>query len=147
MPSSEQLERLWNVSDDTLYPEAETFMQRLVSEKGIATLPASQVAGLQNIANTASYPELAHYIRHQCRERKWPESKKDIEVFYTELEKWFASVRNTRLSNEFHLVQEKSSSQEIDELMALLARDFIQHLVAENGLLAVKRASARMKRR
>lgn len=146
MPSLEQLERLWNVSDDTLYPEAEKFMQHLVNEKGIATLPSSQIAGLQNIANAASYRELAHFIRHQ-RERKWPESKKDIEVFYTELEKWFIAVKNTRLRNEFHLVQEGLSNQEIDELMALLAQDFIQHLVAENGLLAVKRASARMKRK
>src|SRR5256885_10781742 len=114
MPSLEQFERLWNVSDDTLYPESEIFMQRLVNEKGIATLPSSQVAGLQNIANTASYPELAHFIRHQ-RERKWPESKKDIEVFYTELEKWFTAVKNSRLRNEFHLAQEGLSNHEIDE--------------------------------
>lgn len=146
MPSLEQLERLWNVSDETLYPEAAIFMQRLVNDKGITTLPSSQVAGLQNIANAASYPELARFIRHQ-RERNWPESKKDIEVFYTELEKWLIAVKNTRLRNEFHLVQDGLSNQEIDELMALLAEDFIQHLVAENGLLAVKRASARMKRR
>ena len=146
MPSSEKLQQLWNLSDSVLYREAVTFMQRLVNEQGSATLPASQVTGLLNIANAASYAELERFIRHQ-QERNWPESKKDIKIFYAELEKWFTTVKNRRLRDEFHLVQEgrnsQETNQEIDELMALLAHDFIQHLVAENGLLAVKKASAR----
>lgn len=149
MPSSEKLQQLWNLSDIVLYREAVAFMQRLVNEKGSATLPASQVMGLLNIANAASYTELERFIRHQ-QERNWPESKKDIKTFYTEMEKWFTTVKNRRLRDEFHLVQEgrnsRETNQEIDELMILLAHDFIQHLVAENGLLAVKRASARIKR-
>ncbi|SRR5216683_4701083 len=146
MPSSEEFERLWNLSDNVLYPEAVTFLQRLVNEKGCATLPTSQVTGLLNIANAATYKELERFIQHQ-RERNWPMSKKDIETFYTELEKWLTTVKNRRLKDEFHLVQEGGRNEEIDELMALVAHDFIQHLVAENGVLAVKIASARAKRK
>lgn len=150
MSSSAQLERLWNLSDNVLYPEAVAFVRWLVNEKGCLMLPASQVTGLLNIANTESYTELGRFIRHQ-QERNWPESRKDIKTFYTELEKWFTTVKNRRLKEEFHLVQEgrnsRETSQEIDELMNFLAHDFIQHLVAENALLAVKKASARVKRK
>jgi|SRR5712692_5996229 len=145
MPSAERLQQLWNLSDTVLYTEAVAFMQRLVDEQGCATLPASQVTGLLNIANATIYTELERFIQHQ-RERNWPESRKDIKIFYTELEKWFTTVKNRRLKGEFHLVEEGHGNREIDELMALLAHDFIQHLVAENGLLAVKKASARVKR-
>lgn len=148
MPSEEKLQQLWNLSDTVLYDEAVTFIRWLVNEKGGATLPASQVTGLLNVANAASYGELTRFIRHQ-QERNWPESKKDIKIFYTELEKWFATMKNRRLRDEFHLIQEGRSAhetnQEVDELMAFLAHEFIQHLMAENGLLAVKRASSRLR--
>ncbi len=143
MPSEGQLRQLWNLSDNVLYPEAVTFLRRLVNEQGCATLPASQVTGLLNIANASIYSELVRFIRHQ-QERNWPESKKDIKIFYAELEKWLTTFRNRRLRDEFHLGR---GNQEVDELMALLAREFIQHLVAENGVLAVRRASARVQPR
>ncbi len=62
-------------------------------------------------------------------------------------------MRRKRLKDEFHLVTEEQgkSAQELrletDELMALLARDFIQHLVAENGLIAATAADQRAKQR
>ena len=143
MPSEEQLRRLWNLSDEVLYPEAVTFLRRLINEQGCATLPASQVMGLLNVARTPVYNELVRFIRHQ-QERNWPESKKDIKIFYAELEKWLTTFRNKRLREAFDL---ERGSQEVDELMALLAREFIQHLVAENGVFAVRRASARVQPR
>ena len=113
-------------------------------------LPASQVTGLLNIANASSYPELVRFMKHQC-ERNWPASKKDILTFYTELDKYFTTFKNKRLRELFSLVQAektaKEASKEVDDLMALLARDFIQHLVTENALLAVEKASERAKRR
>ncbi len=146
MPSSEDFDRLWNLSDNVLYAEAVAFMQRFVNEKGSATLPASQVTGLLNVSNAATYKDLERFIQHQ-RERNWPVSKRDIETFYAELEEWLISVKNRRLKDEFHLVREGQGHEEIDELMGLLAHDFIQHLVAENGVLAVKIASTRAKRK
>ena len=56
-------------------------------------------------------------------------------------------MKNKRLRDEFHIVSEGRSSQEsrneIDALMAALAREFIQHMVAENGLLEVEEKARR----
>src|SRR5690242_17437777 len=95
MPAERQLRRLWNLSDEVLYPEAVAFLDRLVNEQGCSTLPASQVMGLLNVARTPVYSELLRFIRHQ-QERKWPESKKDIKIFYAELEYWLTTIRNRR---------------------------------------------------
>src|SRR5260221_5600179 len=103
MPSEGQLRQLWNLSDNVLYPEAVTFLRRLVNEQGCATLPASQVTGLLNIANASIYSELVRFIRHQ-QERNWPEAKKDMKIFYAELEKWLTTFSSRLLRDEFDLV-------------------------------------------
>ncbi len=83
----------------------------------------------------------------------WPPSKRDIKTFYTALEGTLSLMQRKRLKDEFHLVtseQGRSVSearQELDELMALLAREFIQHLAAENGLLAAQLDDERKKQR
>ncbi|TMC18901.1 MAG: hypothetical protein E6J34_16140 [Chloroflexi bacterium] len=150
MPTPEQLQKIYDLSDGVLYPEAVAFIRRLVDEQDRSPLPASQVTGLLNVTRTASYSQLEHFIRHQ-RERNWTESKQDIKIFYTELEKLFNTMKNKRVKDEFQLLRHgltnKEISQEIDELMIVLARDFIQHLITENGLLAVKKATERAKRR
>lgn len=150
MPTPEQLQVLYNVSDTTLYHEAVTFIRCLVNEKDCRPLPASQVTGLLNIANASSYTELTRFIKHQ-RERDWPDSKKDIRMFYAELDSYLTTLKNKRVRELFPLVHAertaKEASQEVDELMALLAHDFIQHLVMENALLATERTAGRGKRR
>src|SRR5437667_3034715 len=146
MPSPEQMQILWNMSDDVLYLEAVAFIHRLVDEEGCMPLPASQVAGLRNIANASSYADLNLFIRHQ-RDRDWQESKKDIKTFYTELDKLFTTMRNKRIREDFHLAPSgtntKEINREIDDLMTLVAHEFIQHLITENMLLIVKRSDER----
>ncbi len=62
-------------------------------------------------------------------------------------------MRRKRLKDEFHLIEDEHGKnaqelrQETDTLMALLARDFIQHLVAENGLIAAAIADQRANQR
>jgi len=150
MPTPEQLQKIYDLSDNVLYPEAVAFIRRLVDEEDRSPLPASQVTGLLNITHAASYSELEHFIRHQ-RERNWTEAKQDIKIFYSELEKLFSTMKNKRVKDEFQLVRHgltsREAQQEIDELMIVLARDFIQHLITENGLLAVKKATERARRR
>ena len=149
MPSPEQKQILWNMSDDVLYPEAVAFIHRLVDEEDCMPLPASQVAGLLNIANASSYSDLNLFIRHQ-RDRDWQESKKDIKTFYTELDKLFTTIRNKRLREEFHFTPSgtntKEINKEIDELMALVAHEFIQHLITENALLLIEKANQRARK-
>ncbi len=142
MPDAEQLQRLWDISDNVLYPEAVAFIHDLVEVKGCSPLPASQVAGLMNVARSTSYGELERYIRHQ-RERDWQPSKRDIKTLYTELEKWLIVVRTRRIRTEFHLLSDKFTSSELNEIMAKLAYDFLRHLVAENMLIATQKESER----
>jgi hypothetical protein len=143
-------QRLWDLSDNELYDEAVTLIRRLVDKEGCLPLPTSQVMGLLNIANAASYSELERFIQHQ-RERDWPASKRDIKTFYTELEKSFREMRSRRIRNEFHLLSDGLSpaeaNREVDEIMVTLAHEFIQHLVAENGVLAARKADERFKRK
>jgi hypothetical protein len=147
MPTPEQLQKLYYLSDDVLYPAAVDFIQHFVNRDDGATLPASQVMGLLNIANASSYAELERFIKHQ-RERNWTASKSYIKTFYDELEKAFAALRK-RARDEFDLLQyepgHKLAKQETDDIMIWLAREFIQHLIAENGLLALKKVPAREK--
>lgn len=142
--------RLQDLSDNELYDEAVAFIQRLINQQGCSPLPTSQVMGLLNIANAASYSELEQFIKHQ-RERDWPASKRDIKTFYTELEKYFNTMRNQRVRNEFHLLSNALSpaeaNREVDEIMVTLAHEFIQHLVAENGVLAAQKTDERFKRK
>lgn len=150
MPTLDQLQKLWLVSDSVLYPEAVAFIRRLVREEDCMPLPASQVAGLFSISNSGSYADFSRFIRHQ-RDRNWPESRKDIKTFYTELEKHLTGIRNKRLRDEFHLIQPqetaKATQQETDDMMILVAHDFIQHIIAENGLLTVEKGRQRTGKR
>jgi len=143
-------QRLLDLSDNELYTEAVALIRHLVDKEGCSPLPTSQVMGLLNIANAASYSELERFIQHQ-RERDWPASKRDIKTFYTELEKSFREMRNRRIRSEFHLLSDGLSpvdaNREVDEIMATLAHEFIQHLVAENGVLAAQKADERFKRK
>jgi hypothetical protein len=149
MPSPEQLQTLYDLSDNELYKGAVAFLHRIVDEDECMPLPASQVAGLLNIANATSYAELSRFIRHQL-ERNWSESKKDIKTFYTELDKELTTIKKTYISR-FQLSQNgksvKEVNQETDELMALLAHEFIQHLMTENMVLLAAIVDQRAKRR
>ncbi|HYU72059.1 MAG TPA: hypothetical protein VEL31_05225, partial [Ktedonobacteraceae bacterium] len=80
MPSAEQLQKLWLLSDTVLYPEAIAFIRRLVQDEECAPLPASQVMGLLNVTNIPRYSELDTFIKHQ-RDRDWTPSKLDIKKF------------------------------------------------------------------
>ena len=128
-------------SDTILYPEAVAFIRRMVRDEGCLPLPTSQVMGLLNVSDAFKYSELHEYVKHQ-RDRNWPASKNDIKKLYTDLEQMLTLMKNKRLKDDFHLTTDGLNPmevrQEADDLMAQLAYDFIQHLVAENGMLAAK---------
>jgi hypothetical protein len=138
MPTAVQLKKIWLLSDTVLYPEAVAFMRKHVQES--EPLPTSQVMGLFNATASEQYPALYQFVTHQ-RDRNWPYSRMHIKKFYTALEETLTRLHRTRLRNEFHLLEDvpgrgvNETRQEMDELMALLAREFIQHVLAENGVL------------
>ena len=152
MLSNAQLQKIYLLSDTVLYPEAVSFMRKLVQEQGCDPLPNSQVTGLLSIAEATRYDELHRFVLHQ-RDRDWPPSKRDIKTFYTALEEVLSLMQRKRLKDEFHMLPNIrggnviEARQALDELTAYLAREFIQHLVAENGVLAAQKAEERMRQR
>ncbi|MHB8597668.1 MAG: hypothetical protein ACYDER_12760 [Ktedonobacteraceae bacterium] len=146
MLTEAQQEKIGLLSDIVLYPEAVAFIRRLVDEENCLPLPTSQVKGLQSIAESSQYDEISRYVKHQF-ERNWPDSKRSIKVLYTELDRLFTTMKNKRLRDEFHLVSEgrgnQETNEEINALMAALSREFVQHMVAENGLLELEEKARR----
>jgi hypothetical protein len=152
MLTQPQLQKIWLLSDTVLYPEAVKFMRKLVEEQKLDPLPTSQVAGLLSIAESENYQALEEFVDHQ-RQRDWPPSKRNIVTFYTTLQDILSFMKRKRLHEEFHLLTHKpgrsasDTLKEIDALMALLASEFIQHLLAENGALAAKLDDDRKRQR
>jgi hypothetical protein len=150
MLTTEQLQKISLLTDIVLYPEAVAFIRQLVKEEDSDPLPSSQANGLLNVAAFSKYGELYTFVVHQ-RDRNWPPSRDDIKKFYTALEKYLTGLQKRRLKDELHLVTDGLNSSgarlESEELMAALVNDFIQHLVAENGLLAAEIADNKKARR
>ena len=140
MSTLRQLQKIWLLSDTVLYVEAVAFIQRLVDKEGCNPLPASQVNGLFSIAESSRYSELRQFVEHQ-RDRDWQPSKRDIKTFYTRLEQELTRMER-RLAVEFRLTKDENgrpvSDADENEMLALLAREFIQHFVAENGMIAAE---------
>lgn len=145
MPTPAQLKKISLLNDMVLYPEAVAFMQKHAQQS--EPMPNSQVMGLFNAAENAAtsedYATLYQFITHQ-RDRNWPYAKMYIKRFYTTLEAALSQMQRTRLREEFHLLRDTSGRsvsemrQEVEVLMALLAREFIQHLLAENAVLLLR---------
>jgi hypothetical protein len=148
MLSNAQLEKVYYLSDTVLYKEAIGLVRTLKDRDGRPQpLPASQVKGLWNIANASkTYAGLTEFIVHQ-KLRDWQPNKRFLGSFYTELERVLNQMRNQRLRTEFRILNERDGSQSIvqqaDEIMILLAREFIQHLVTENALMETENRDKR----
>lgn len=134
-----QVRKIGVISDTVLYPEAAALVKQLIENEECNPLPSSQITGLLSIASANTYTELYDFVLHQ-RDRNWTTSKRDIEKFYTELEKYLSDMARQRVKTEFQLIPEgldtKQAKQMTETVMALLAKDFIQHFVAENNRLA-----------
>jgi hypothetical protein len=129
-----QRKKVWLVSDTILYTEAVAFMHELIEQEEEKPLPRSQIMGLLNIIRSATYGDVTLYIKHQIERHVH-------RAFYNKLEKKLAAMQGRRMQEEFQLFIPQSTKREEDaekkELMLLLAREFIQHLIAENGMYAL----------
>jgi hypothetical protein len=118
------------LSDTDLYPQAVAFM------RGIGRpLPPTQINGLLNVSQRRVYVVLERFIERQKRRTTWPPKEEQyIPEFYRrltqklkELEALAASILKARTSS--------ASREDRQELNALLAREFIQHVLAENAYM------------
>jgi len=131
--TDEQRKKVWLVSDTILYPEAVTFMRKLVEHEDVKQLPKdAQMMGLLNIIKSSKYDDVFDYINHQI--------ERNVDrVFYEKLRQELTAMQRKRIQEEFQLIISQPTKQaenaEMKELMLLLAREFIQHIIAENGML------------
>jgi len=136
-PTLGEIRKIHELSDTVLYPEAVAFIKQLTLEDS-DPIPPSQIMGLLSIANSHTYADLYKFVTHQ-RDRDWSQKKENIKVFYTNLEKYLTGMRLRRLKEELHLVREGLDARQAklmaEDIMKLLAQDFIQHLAAENNRL------------
>jgi hypothetical protein len=135
------LQKIQLLSDTDLYQQAVEFMQRFEQAKR-RTLPSTQMHGLLDISHAESYPLLQQFVQHQYKERVWQRGKEYIGEFFKELDSELSRVRQYAKSIA-HQSKDRLSLDEEWELTMLLAREFIQHLVAENAYIDVKRRAER----
>ncbi len=131
--TNEQHKKIYLLSDTVLYPEAVALMRRLVEDDEVRQLPKnSQIMGLLNIIKSAKYDDVLDFINRQIE-------RSVDEVFYDKLRQELNKIHRKRMQNEFQLVIPQPTRREEDaqkkELMLLLAREFIQHVIAETGML------------
>lgn len=121
-----QVERIRLLSDRKLYQDAISFIE----EHG--TVETAQVNSLLNYAS--NFDELTTFAEHQS-ERQWSGAREHYRSFYRELVGYLQGLRR-QVREAYGFVPEGLVAREEREQTAffagLLAREFIQHLAAEN---------------
>ncbi len=138
MISQQELLQIRLLSDYTLYPSAVAFMNEL--EK---PLPANQANGLLNVSFADSYDQLEEYVRDQQFRSTWPEGEKYIQQFYEDLEYKLEDIERDFLPVVTQSRPEELSEKDYEEIKMLLAREFLQHMLAENAYREAKRNPGR----
>ncbi|MGH2506496.1 MAG: hypothetical protein ACRDHZ_03635 [Ktedonobacteraceae bacterium] len=127
MIDEREQERIRLLSDTAFYPQAVEFMQKIGG-----VLPSSQINGLLNVTHANTYRELEDFIKHQYTRSTWGFKDQHIPDFYRKLEsklREFERLVTTVTKDR----QEKPAHEEQQTIKMLLAREFIQHVLAENA--------------
>lgn len=134
MISKKEYERIRLRSDTEFYHQARTFMQSIGG-----TLPPTQVNGLLNVALANTYQHLKEFIAHQAERKTWKgQEQRYVPDFYRKLTHKLQEIERTVPLIALER-QKELSQKEREEISTLLAREFIQHILAENGYQAIQR--------
>jgi hypothetical protein len=131
--TSAQRKKIYLISDTVFYPEAIALVRKIVEDERVRQLPKNnQMMGLLNISRGTKYDDVLDFINNQI--------KRNVdEVFYEYLRQELNNINKKRMQDEFQMVIPQSTRREEDakkkELMLHLAREFIQHIVAETNML------------
>ena len=134
MPTTQEWEKIRVISDGELYDRAAKF---------VAAAPAVENKQVNSLLEySRSIFDLLAFVQHQ-RDRKWSSREANMEKYNTVLfDTLFELVRDTK--DRWHFVDAKLGPVEAQKRTAifatLLAREFIQHIVAE--MLYVRRLTA-----
>ncbi len=124
----EQLEiRL--ISDNDLYQQALEFMNRMGG-----LLSQTQINGLLNVSLANTYDRFDVFIKRQGARKTWPQRERHVEHFYkTTLPAQLAQMAKTCVPAVLKHRQEAASREDVQAIKMALAREFLQHLLAENS--------------
>lgn len=127
LPTPEQATKIRLLSDGILYREALDFIKTHGTIDGY-----KQMTSL--IRYTQSWDDLEGFVKHQ-QERDWPGKRAYYKEFYTIMLDHLKSLRK-RVETEWFPPPSgwtKAQKQDwLNELSILVAREFTQHLAAEN---------------
>ena len=127
----EQAQKIRLLSDGELYRDAVD----LVAKHAHLKVSNSQLSGLQNAVGASDWGEIFRYIDNRLDRNTTSEELKNFyQHLKQDLNKLKTIVEETQLvvkPEEMGRAQRRQVSAEIDQYAYLLAKEFIQHLVAE----------------
>lgn len=133
MITEQEQEKIRFLSDTELYPQAVEFMQGVARQ-----LPPTQINGLLNVSLANTYDQLERFIEHQRTRTTWRREDSHIPDFYKRLTQKLKQLEAYALSI-IKLRKEQPSREDVQTLKMLLAREFIQHILAENAYMGATR--------
>lgn len=135
MITQKEEEKIHILSDTELYPQAVSFM-RSINRK----LPPTQINGLLNVSlGNNTYKELEQFADFQQKRSTWKSSERHIPDFYRRLMQKFKELEQEALKLIALRTTEVSESDR-EEIKMAFAREFIQHLLAENDYMIITHA-------
>jgi hypothetical protein len=134
MITEQEQEKIRLLSDIELYPQAVELMHGVARQ-----LPQTQINGLLNVSLANTYDELERFIEHQRIRTTWRREDVHIPDFYKRLAQKLKQLETYALSI-MKSRAEQPSREDMQTLKMLLAREFIQHVLAENAYMGATRA-------
>jgi hypothetical protein len=125
-----------HLSDTLLYAEAQALMEKLLrfsshgKSKG-GTLSSTQINGLLNVSLANTYANLSTFVICQGGRTTWQDREEHIQQFYaTGLFGLLDKLETVYLPK---VLADERSNEDIQLACMALAREVIQHLLAENA--------------
>jgi hypothetical protein len=134
MITRQEEEKIQILSDTELYPQAVEFMHGIARK-----LPTTQINGLLNVSLANTYEQLKEFVDHQYNRTTWKANERHIPEFYRRLTLKFKDLDKYALSI-LALRTEKASTEDQERIKMAIAREFIQHLLAENDYMIATQA-------
>lgn len=130
--TTEQGQKIRLLSDGELYENATDFVKTHYSPKRVSK---AQLSGLQNALGAGDWNEISNYINNRLSRST---TTKDLKDFYQALKDYLNSLRSKVQEMGFVVKPEEAThaqssqmNKEIDQYAYLLAKEYIQHIVAE----------------
>jgi hypothetical protein len=115
------------LSDNNLYPQAVEFMKSIDRP-----LPPTQINGLLNVSLANPYDQLKLFVERQCTRTTWASRDRHIPDFYRKFTQKLKHLETYVPSITKHRQGKVPREDELAITMEL-AREFIQHILAENA--------------